>query len=508
MSLGGSVFEGHLQAPGLGRCGLSYRFEAAVDVPAGVKSQRRQLGWTTKDICCYKAVCSIPDLGLESEEVVISVDPAREDGSRLLLLQSLVRPDLGLTVLSLDSSSSSIQGGDESWTPGAEPIIRAQRCGLEPKAKPKAAPRPPPLPSSPVRPKTVRTEPDAEPVPGSEEPSTVVSEEKLLGFGVVGGSDGLDTEEVSSCMPLPMGDDGRAPPQTAPRGGQVGGIGRSAGASISKPSTPAGYKDAPLVRPDMAAGKPGALVQELGSAGTDAEIQATAAANQERFVAAAFAGETGDVQQLLGRAGVRLDGLVDQGRFARQTALMAAATRGRTDVVRVLLERKANPDVKDPDGWTALMHGIHGQRIDVCKLLLDAKADFQQAAEDGSTPLILAAAGARHELCKALLAKKAALGVADAEGCTALHHAARRGHGASVVTLLSARAKLEKQDLQGRTPLLAAASAGRADTVRLLLAQGADTMASDTIGRTAKELATAYQHDRVLKVLQEKRIKE
>lgn len=41
-----------------------------------------------------------------------------------MLLQSLTRPDLGLTVLHLDSHGQ-LTGGDESWTLGAAPIIRS-----------------------------------------------------------------------------------------------------------------------------------------------------------------------------------------------------------------------------------------------------------------------------------------------------------------------------------------------------------------------------------------------
>lgn len=512
--LAAAVFEGHLQAPGLGKCGLSYRFGNAMDppMPAAVKTQRRQLGWSTKEqeISCFGAICSIPDLGLESEDVIISVDAAGLDGSRQMLLQSLARPDLGLTVLLLDSNGQ-ITGGDESWTPGTTPIIRAKRC-IDPPAPP---PRPPPGPASPrrrVTSKSVRVpEPDAEP-PADEEtataaPAAPVPKEELLGFGVVGGSDLPDTEEVSACMPLPTGDEatGRVlPGDQPPRATHAGGIGRSAGTKMSKSKVQAGYKKSESMRPDEATGKPGAKLEgSIMSTGTSTGTtvnSATAAADQERLVSAAVAGEVDDVQQLLGRAGVRIDGLVEEGRHAKLTALMAASARGRTEVVRVLLSRKAGIDVRDAQGWTALMHAIHGQRIDVCQLLLDNKAEFQHV--EGGSPLILAASGARYEFCKMLVEKKVALSVPDSEGCTALHHAARRGRGAAVATLLAARAKLEKQDAQGHTPLIAAAAAGRADTVQLLLTHGADAKALDASGRGARELAIAYQHDRVVKVLQ------
>ena len=155
----------------------------------------------------------------------------------------------------------------------------------------------------------MRAEPDAEPAPdGGEE---------LLGFGVVGGSEMPDTEDVSVCMPLPTGDDGRVP-LSAPRSTHQQGIGQSAGASIKESTVGAfGYKKSESLRPDLATGKPGAKLakenQEPPGGPNVEEVKATAAANQERFVAAAVAGEVDDVQQLLGRAGVRIDGHVDQG---------------------------------------------------------------------------------------------------------------------------------------------------------------------------------------------------
>lgn len=306
-------------------------------------------------------------------------------------------------------------------------------------------------------------------------------------------------------MPVPFGEEaggaGR-PLEAAPRRAHENGIGRSvadAGTNSSGSSAFGYHSSEPAaLRPDIATGRPGPLDQEvlLGSG----ELQV--AANQERFVAAARAGEVGDLQQLFSRSGVRVDGSVSEGRFADQTALVAAASRGRADAVRVLLDRKAAVDASDANGWTGLMHAIHGQRAEVARYLLQARADVRQVADkSGSTPLILAASGARHELCKILIEHRSPLEISDMEGSTALHHAARRGNGAAVMTLLAARAKLEKQDSQGRTPLLAAAVAGRANTVELLVGQGANAQAVDCTGKGAKELATAYQHARVVQQL-------
>ena len=226
-------------------------------------------------------------------------------------------------------------------------------------------PRPPAGPASPRRrafPSKAR-EPDAEPEVEADletvAPPSPPKDDELLGFGVVGGSDLPDTEKVSVCMPLPTGDEatgrvlgeestGRVLPEDRPpRATYVGGIGRSAGARISKSIAVMGYKKSNSIRPDEATGKPGSKLEV-------SKDETTAAADQERLVSAAMAGEVDDVQQLLGRLGVRIDGFVEEGRHAKLTALMAAAGRGRTDVVRVLLNRRESEKIRMGFGM-----GIH-----------------------------------------------------------------------------------------------------------------------------------------------------
>ena len=199
----------------------------------------------------------------------------------------------------------------------------AERCKAP--EKPKPVPRPP-LQTSPVRrPRARIPEPDAEPTPGDsdrshpEDPTApsapAVQDDQPRGFGVVGGSGLLDTEAVSICMPVPFGEEaggaGR-PLEAAPRRAHENGIGRSvADAGTNSGSSAFGYhsSEPAALRPDIATGRPGPLDQEvlLGSG----ELQV--AANQERFVAAARAGEVGDLQQLFSRSGVRVDGSVSEG---------------------------------------------------------------------------------------------------------------------------------------------------------------------------------------------------
>lgn len=57
------------------------------------------------------------------------------------------------------------------------------------------------------------------------------------------------------------------------------------------------------------------------------------------------------------------------------TALHAAASCGRTDVVLLLIEKGADLNAKSSANWTPLMEAVWSGHIDIVKILLDAGAD-------------------------------------------------------------------------------------------------------------------------------------
>ena len=127
------------------------------------------------------------------------------------------------------------------------------------------------------------------------------------------------------------------------------------------------------------------VVRLLVDAGADVDVQ-----DETRANALLSTGETGDVSVLreVLRAG---PDLTRTNRFGG-TALIPAADRGHVDLVRALLETEIDVDHVNDLGWTALLEAVilgdGGERHrEIVRLLLEAGADPNVADRDGVTPL-------------------------------------------------------------------------------------------------------------------------
>jgi ankyrin repeat protein len=92
-----------------------------------------------------------------------------------------------------------------------------------------------------------------------------------------------------------------------------------------------------------------------------------------------------------------------------RTALYRASAEGKVDAMRMLLEKKANPNQKSKDGSTPLLVAVAG-KLDAVTLLLDNGADANQVDANGVTPLTRAGEGdasTKDQIMASLRAHKA-----------------------------------------------------------------------------------------------------
>lgn len=158
-------------------------------------------------------------------------------------------------------------------------------------------------------------------------------------------------------------------------------------------------------------------------------------------------------------------------RSASMTALIAASSR--IELLKLLLEHKADPNLATENGQTALEQIARSGNVEAAKLLLDAgaKVDAGLIGRDG--PLHSAASLGNYELIQLLLSKGADANARGQGGRTPLHAIASAGrnndsgrlNGAKL--LLEFGAKLDATNSQGQTPLMLAQQMSNADLVEL-----------------------------------------
>lgn len=215
------------------------------------------------------------------------------------------------------------------------------------------------------------------------------------------------------------------------------------------------------------------LGRALAANHADAAAALRKAGATESIFDAVAAGDAAMVAALLGRepAAARA---TNEGRF---TALHAAVERGVLEVVRTLLDGKADPSapvlatnvpagsVPPGSGLAPLHLAVWSNRVDLAALLLARGANPDTMDAMGFGPLHHAAAMGSIEMAGLLLSNKAAANLA-APPEPATHSATASARPA------------------GHTPLHVAVSFGQTNVVSLLLASGADIEATNHFGIT------------------------
>ena len=108
-----------------------------------------------------------------------------------------------------------------------------------------------------------------------------------------------------------------------------------------------------------------------------------------------------------------------------------------------------NPNTRDAMGATALHDAVWSGRVELVRLLLDHGADPNIPHAEGlSTPLHYAAIKGNAAIAAILIDHGADINAADRSGSTALHLAAARGYADVVKLLIARKVTLDKKGPQ------------------------------------------------------------
>lgn len=207
------------------------------------------------------------------------------------------------------------------------------------------------------------------------------------------------------------------------------------------------------------------------------------------------------------------------------TLLHVAADINNEEIVKYLLEMKADPNAKNNNNFTPL---FYAKEINIAKLLVKSGADI-----NNENPLAWALINKRKDIVDYLIDLGAALPASNSpqgllflvrslrcgsskllavyrqqgfkmnyessSGNTLLHYASESNSTELITILIESGIPVNKKNIFGWTPLHIAVKNGNADVVEHLVKKGADINNRTNDGKTPYNLASEINNERILK---------
>ena len=191
-----------------------------------------------------------------------------------------------------------------------------------------------------------------------------------------------------------------------------------------------------------------------------------------------------------------------------QELVKAVEARNESDV-RKLLQAGVDPHARDSNEIPCLCIAATKGYEEIVKALLENKADPDQTYKDslglkGITPLIAAARQGHREVARLLLAYKVHVNAQTNLGSTALLYAVDKEWKDIVEMLIDHGANVNAQDDRGFSPLMGAVGKGNKEIVEILIVKGASVNVRDGYNRTALGMAIEGRDKEIVKILLDK----
>jgi ankyrin repeat protein len=190
---------------------------------------------------------------------------------------------------------------------------------------------------------------------------------------------------------------------------------------------------------------------------------------------------------------------------AGMTPLHLAATRGHYRAVEILLDEDVQVDAVGPQKKTALRLAADNGHLEIANLLLSRRAKVNARDTQNLTALHSVAGLGDEDIVNLLLSHKADIEAKDGEFQSAIHHAAEKGHEKIVDILLARKADIEAPGKESMSPLTTACASGSTDVVQLLLHRKASVKHRADGAMTPLHWASYCGHSDVVELLLEKK---
>ena len=176
------------------------------------------------------------------------------------------------------------------------------------------------------------------------------------------------------------------------------------------------------------------------------------------------------------------------------TALMFAAIKGRTDVIKTLIFKKADLNKMDIFGMTALILAVQNGQTSAVKELIESGADINILDNNGNNALMWAAIKEQTDAVKVLIDAKN--NVFDNVNAVLILAA-----GSCQKDAIKEEFNINKQDIIGKTALMRTAYNGSTDIVNMLIKAGADVNIKDNADGDALASAIDKNNTDVINIL-------